>query len=674
MPPDPSLFNLVANNYPDALFTSGIDVLNILSGQIEQMILANDVAPHLYIGIQNLSSFELYSAHYSELAKKCKKLTVFGIADRTPRQVSNTEFIALPENTTLTKERFVVVNHPNWQVLLLAQEDAESADKWERQKTFNGVITFKSEVVERCATITAMLSGNRPEPVQQLNSLAVQQNISQFVTLTALLPNLPHFDLGQALMEVPTLLNMATQVTKQPTANGRLEWVASAAHTMLKTDHVIIYRNEDNYLRPIVTTQPIDQVAQVMSGQGAIGQAAQFHRTINVTGAQAAQAVSDNNVQAVYAQPIYGINQNDLWGIVAFVSPNPQAFADNGRIVRLAALTGMIQGVAHREASRINSNGNGNLPEPPVTNGNGSGSENGNGAITTFSTPPTPNEPVAQPVAPSAPPAPTVQSTRKASRGRIRLGPRKEAPSPAAPQAGEQSVEFVRLQQVEATAIADDPYADYQRRMISQLLRFDRDGADRVWREAYSTFPARELITNILQPVLIAVGEGWHRGQVSVAAEHFTTSYVEGKIIGFLNSYPDNPSGMTIITGCAQGETHEVGIMMLSLFLRWDGHKVIYLGANVPNSTVKEVLQDVQPDMLCLSATMKENANSLTEVGHIIQQLPDPRPILAYGGAAFIFFPEMRQRVNGVYLGDDPDSIVKHAREVLQQRKERWEL
>lgn len=665
MSPDPSLYNLVAANYPDALFTCGIDVLNILSGQIEQMILANDIAPHLFVGIQRLSAFELYASHYAKLAQKCKKLTVFGIADRTPHQVPNTEFIALPEDTTLTKERFVIVNDPNWQVMLLAQEDAESADKWDRQKTYNSLVTFKSEIVERCATISAMLSGNRPEPVGQLNPLAAQQHIAQYVTLTALLPNLPHFDLGQALIEVPTLLQMAAQVANHPSVTTRLEWIAKTAHAMLKTDHVIVYRNEDNHLRPIVATQPqpLDHIPGVVMGHGAIGQAAQFQRTVNVAGAQATQALADTTAQALYAQPIFGASQDDLWGLVAYVSPQAQAYADGGRVVRLAALTGIIQGVAYRDASRNATPAAADASAmPPAHNHNG-----GVGDLPPMPAP----APVANGLPTSEAAAPM---SRKPSRGRIRLGPRPDAPASVATPVQEEAVAFVRLPTVEATAIEEDPYADYQRRMISQLLRFDRDGADRVWRDAYSAFPARDLLTNILQPVMIAVGEGWHRGQVSVAAEHFTTSYVESKIMGFLNSYPDNPAGMKIVTGCAQGETHQTGIMMLSLFLRWDGHKVIFLGANVPNSTIQEALQDIQPDMLCLSASMKENANSLTEVAHIIQQMPEPRPILGYGGAAFIFFPEMRQRVNGAYLGDDPDSILQNVARLLKERKERWGL
>jgi methanogenic corrinoid protein MtbC1 len=270
-----------------------------------------------------------------------------------------------------------------------------------------------------------------------------------------------------------------------------------------------------------------------------------------------------------------------------------------------------------------------------------------------------------QPAQPS--PEPKTTPAPQVGRGRIRLGRNRENHHDSG--ASSPQLEVARLPEVAPLEVESSPFEDYQRRMIAHLVRFDRDGADRVWREAYAKFSARELCINLLQPVQIAIGEGWHRGEVSVAAEHFSTSYITSKIASFLNSYPDNPTGQVIVTGCVQGEMHETGIMMLSLFLRWQGYKVIYIGANVPNSTLYDALTTIKPDMLLLSATMKENGNNMTEVGHIIARLPEPKPLFGYGGAAFIFFPELRDRVNGYYLGDDPSTILTNIKNLLDVRR-----
>lgn len=655
MSSDPSLFNLVAANYGDMLFSSGMDVLNILIGQIERTILANEVRPHIYLGMQSFSSFELLASHYSELAQKCEKITVFGTADKQPRQVPNTQFIAIPEKASLAYERFIIVNHPSWQVMLLAQESMETRDRWERQRVFNGILTFNPLVVERCQQIAAMFSGNQRAQIGRAEVLNNQQHIAQFVTQTALLRNRPDFELGHVLREVPTLSDMVGQLSHHHGLSSRLDWLAQTASKLLRLQDVIIYRNEETMLRPITATRALENVPGVIVGQGPIGQVAQTGQALVSNGTASGAAVGDPTIKTLYNAPLFDDRRQTLWGVISYSSTDAQAFKQSEQLVPLATVSGIVQAIVLNDFTMMSTD------QPTATApSNGNSNE-------------VPNSGVSQPsmsAAPEPPPAPPLnKSTRPASRGRIRLGPRQSSVELPSETGASGDVAMARLPQVEAETIEEDPMADFQRRMIGYLLKFDRDGADRVWREAYARFSAKELCTDLLQPVMIAVGEGWHRGQVSVAAEHFTTGYVEGKIMGFLNSYPDNPTGMTIVTGCAQGETHETGIMLLSLFFRWEGHKVIYLGANVPNSTLTEALQDIGPDMLCLSATMKENANNLTEVGHIISTMPDPKPIFGYGGAAFIFFPELRTRVSGVYLGDDPNSILKNVHTILNERR-----
>lgn len=654
MPPDPSLFNLVAPNYQNQIFTSTVDILNILGTQIEEVILHSAMAPHIYLGMQTFSAFELFATHYADLAQQSEKLTVFGHADKQPFQMPNTEFIALPQDATLTRERFLVINHPVWQVALIAQEDAENVSRWGRQLRYHGLLTFNPKVVERCNMVAALLSGNRPQPVTSGETTRQQYHIAQLVTRTVMLTNLPEFEPAHVLNEAPKLLTLAQQLKPFTTLADRINWLVQIGQRLLNVPHLTLYRNENTMLRPIASTTAIETLSGVVAGQGVVGQAAQQAQPQTDTGTDIAALTGNPAYQAALALPLYNAQQSGLWGVALLASENINAIQALQNHMALAIFEGILQTVILKDALAVNGKTTTNNGVQAAPNADAMPTPDGNAPIPSTSDT-----------------TPAYPTTRKPTRGRIRLGPREAPAEAAAPVAENADLELVRLPQAQTITVQEDPLADYQRRIIGHLLSFDRDGADRVWREAYSRFPARDLCVNLLQPVLIAVGEGWHRGQVSVAAEHFTTSYVESKIVGFLNSYPDNPNGATILTGCAQGETHETGIMMLSLFFRWDGHKVIYLGANVPNSTLEDALKTIKPDMLCLSATMKENGNNLTEVGHIMTRLPEPRPLFGFGGSAFIFFPELRERVNGHYLGDEPNIILKNVRDLLDTRRQR---
>jgi len=636
MAPDPSMFALVAAQ-PQNSTQQTLDQLNFLGTQIEQTLLNFSIPAHIFAGIHSFSAFDLVAPQYAELARISPKITVFGEADQTPRSIPNIEYIALPAGSTLSHERFLIVNHGQWQVMLLAQTTADSDRRIERQRRYSATLTFASSTVERGAMIASMLAGQQVQRIGRADPFSQQMFIAYLVLRTAQLGRMVNFEPQGIFTEVPSLIELARQTVMPNAFSERLQTLIRQAQGMARLDGIHIYRHEGMMTRPILSTMRLDLVAGVVAGQGPVGEAVQMLqprllRTANET---------------IAAYPIFEPASRKLWGAVAFQVQRPDALQNPSESLPLAVILGAITSLIHEEllhkAADVDS-----MPLPRVE------PINLETDAQAFSPPPKPEQ---------APPQPAPLM----GRGRIRLGKGRENNN----QPGDSSsqLEVARLPEVAPVEVEMDPFEDYQRRMIAHLVRFDRDGADRVWREAYAKFSARELCINLLQPIQIAIGEGWHRGEVSIAAEHFSTGYITSKIVSFLNSYPDNPNGQIILTGCVQGETHETGMMMLSLFLRWQGYKVIYLGANVPNSTLYDAITTINPDMLLLSATMKENGNNMTEVAHIMARVPDPKPIFGYGGAAFIFFPELRDRVNGYYLGDDPVSILGNIKNLLDTRR-----
>ncbi len=201
--------------------------------------------------------------------------------------------------------------------------------------------------------------------------------------------------------------------------------------------------------------------------------------------------------------------------------------------------------------------------------------------------------------------------------------------------------------------------ADLQRRLKGALVAFDQRAADEVWDEACNILQKETMLTELLTPVQIAIGEGWHRGEVSVVSEHFVSRFVEGKLLNLLNAGNDDPQRPLALIGCVQGEMHEIGAIMLALFMRWGGFRVIYLGQNVPNTAVKETVEMLQPKIVGLSSSTIESAHNLTEVGQIIHDMPPPRPQFVFGGIIFAERPDMVARIQGQYLEGDMRSIVR---------------
>ncbi|MCG8351006.1 MAG: cobalamin B12-binding domain-containing protein [Chloroflexales bacterium] len=109
---------------------------------------------------------------------------------------------------------------------------------------------------------------------------------------------------------------------------------------------------------------------------------------------------------------------------------------------------------------------------------------------------------------------------------------------------------------------------------------------------------------------------------------------------------------------------------MPSLFMHWDGFRVIYLDQNVPNATLSGMIRQLRPQVVGLSASMVESAHYLIEVSQLIAQIEPPRPLFIYGGAAFYRRPDLRGRIFGQFLGGNVRHMVHQLTQQLRASRD----
>lgn len=172
--------------------------------------------------------------------------------------------------------------------------------------------------------------------------------------------------------------------------------------------------------------------------------------------------------------------------------------------------------------------------------------------------------------------------------------------------------------EVESAVATDQPrsFEALQADLLQALLRFDAVMADSVLSEAFALYSLDAVCVNIMQPALISVGEMWHAGTASVAQEHFTSQFLRRKLLALLNIY-DVPEGRaTVVAACAAGEQHDLGLLLLSLFLVRRNYKVVFLGADVPAEALEQAVAQVHPEIVCISAASvvtAENAQQMAQ-------------------------------------------------------------
>lgn len=209
-----------------------------------------------------------------------------------------------------------------------------------------------------------------------------------------------------------------------------------------------------------------------------------------------------------------------------------------------------------------------------------------------------------------------------------------------------------------AEALAGRPPVQLADELLRALIAFDSPAAESVLNEAFAMYRVEEVCEQVIEPTLVEVGERWHRGELTVATEHYATSFIRRKLFALFNVYETGRGRGLIFTACAPEEWHEVGVLMVSLFLVRHGYKVSYLGASLAPAGLAETLRHHRPDIVLISATSEETAEHVQDIADVIDGLQEPRPLLAYGGRGFDD-ESFRQSMPGMYLGPSASSAVE---------------
>ena len=214
------------------------------------------------------------------------------------------------------------------------------------------------------------------------------------------------------------------------------------------------------------------------------------------------------------------------------------------------------------------------------------------------------------------------------------------------------------------TSAARSP-ADLTLDLGAALEAGELDRADRVLSEAFALHSVETVLFDVIRPAMVHVGELWHAGAITVAAEHLASNHVQGRLRALLRSLPSGARRHRLIVTCAPAEQHELGALMLTIALRRAGFEVMYLGAATPIEDLAAMAAEVKPAAVLISATTPESVRRLRAQKELLRGVA---PLLVFGGQGFTKRPEVAAELGGVLLGDDADEIVEELTRRLDAR------
>ncbi len=170
---------------------------------------------------------------------------------------------------------------------------------------------------------------------------------------------------------------------------------------------------------------------------------------------------------------------------------------------------------------------------------------------------------------------------------------------------------------------------------FEQVLRAgDGAAAELLIGEALDAGVTPEVVQSfVITPAMVRIGEMWELGEVGVADEHLATSISQHALIRLFESMATGRrrlrSADSVLLAAVEGQHHVLGLRMIADVLESYGHRVLYLGADVPVSSLRDFALEHQPAVAGLGFGIESDISCLADSIWALHEVsPDTRIML----------------------------------------------
>ena len=151
-----------------------------------------------------------------------------------------------------------------------------------------------------------------------------------------------------------------------------------------------------------------------------------------------------------------------------------------------------------------------------------------------------------------------------------------------------------------------EPISDFAAgELTDALLRYDEAEAQTILDRAFAHQPLEDVITGLVSEALRGIGDGWARGEVTVAQEHFASNIIRARLVALSRGW-DTGAGKPVVLSCVPGELHDIGLVCFGLALWRRGWRIVYLGQSTPVADMREAIGGVGAAVLVAYAHTEE--------------------------------------------------------------------
>lgn len=141
--------------------------------------------------------------------------------------------------------------------------------------------------------------------------------------------------------------------------------------------------------------------------------------------------------------------------------------------------------------------------------------------------------------------------------------------------------------------------------LLSSMIDLDEAAFNKVLSAALLQHGLEKTMMEVVFPFMSLIGIMWQTGSLVPPYEHFISALLRQKLMVAIDGQlsAPKPHSKRFLLFLPEGEHHELGLLFANYMIRSSGHRVLYLGQNLPSAELENITEKFAPDFIFTSIT-----------------------------------------------------------------------
>ncbi len=138
----------------------------------------------------------------------------------------------------------------------------------------------------------------------------------------------------------------------------------------------------------------------------------------------------------------------------------------------------------------------------------------------------------------------------------------------------------------------------------------------------------------VVGPLVVQVGDMWHRGTLRVGQEHLASSTIRAVLAWLCRAVSPQGGHGVMLVATTEGQRHELGAMMAAAVASAEGWSAVYVGPDLPVAEIAEAARAMHASAIALSFVYPATGAEVEERVRQLHGLVGEEVTVYVGGSA----------------------------------------